>query len=346
MADIYEDERLAKLQEQKTGELQEVKDTLGGMAQAAADNYNQQKQEVQNYKDTQTKLQQELSDLTISQIEQNKDQAEKDYKKEQGAAYADYQKQTAQHGIQAEQMADMGMSGTGYAETNRMAAYNAYQARVAAARESFKKLEADYKNAIAQAQFQNNSALAQIAYDALVKGLEINSQSLQYSQSLALQELSMTQNLESTYYNREQSLLSEIKNERVQAASVMAQTGDFSGYKDALGLTDEQVANLQAAAVKQPEYEPLTGEELDYWEARFKSAKSEDDLFAVNEMMINNGINPDVADALLSMYLNQKQSGLFGQIGQVGNTVKGWFNNWLGGIKTTADQDGELKINK
>ncbi len=41
-----------------------------------------------------------------------------------------------------------------------------------------------------------------------------------------------------------------------------------------------------------------------------------------------------------------KRGGLFGQIGQVGNTVKGWFNNWLGGIKTTVDQDGELKINK
>ena len=117
-------------------------------------------------------VQNESTDFAIQQIEEQKNRAEKDYAKEQGAAYADYQKQIDPYGVASEQMAANGLRNTGYAESSKVSMYNQYQTRITAARESYQNAIKDYDMAITQARLQNSSALAQIAVDALRQRME------------------------------------------------------------------------------------------------------------------------------------------------------------------------------
>lgn len=286
-----------------------------GVAQDAQRLYAQEIAAVDSYAEEQKKLQQEATDLTLQQMEQQKAEAAEDYKKEQSAAYVDYQRQTAKHGVQAEQMASMGMTGTGYHETARMAAYNAYQGRVAVARESYTKLVTDYNNAMAEAKLQNSSALAEIAYTALQSGLQLMRQDLETQQNIALARLDVQQA------------------QQLQRAEILAATGDFSGYKALYGLTDEQAAALAAAYSQNTgSYAQLSSEELGNWEARFKAAKTEAQMQEITQMMIKNGISPDIAYGLYEIYK---------PLGTIGTDVSRLRFGLLAGNKTSATSDGD-----
>ena len=126
------------------------------------------------------------TDFAIEEVRQNQAQAQKAYEKEQAAAYADYKKQTDPYGVNAEHMASAGLSGSGYSESSKVAMYNAMQNRVAAARESIAQITLNYNNAITEARMQNNVAKAQLAYETLVKTLELTMNGVQYTADLML----------------------------------------------------------------------------------------------------------------------------------------------------------------
>lgn len=113
------------------------------------------------------------TEFAIQEIKQNKEQAKKDYIKEQSGAYTDWQKESSKHGVVAERLAENGMATTGYSESSQVRMYNQYQARITAARESFLRIDQDFDNAITSARLQNSSALAQIAADAMAQRLQI-----------------------------------------------------------------------------------------------------------------------------------------------------------------------------
>ena len=128
---------------------------------------------IETNKANQTEIANQQTDFAIEKIEQQKDQAKKDYTKEQSGAYVDWQKQSNQYGANAEQRASAGMANTGYAESAQVSMYNQYQNRITAARESYNQAVLNYNNAIKDAQLQNSSILAEIAAQALEKSLEI-----------------------------------------------------------------------------------------------------------------------------------------------------------------------------
>ena len=99
---------------------------------------------------------------TLNEIGQAKEQASKDYTKEQAGSYVDYMKGIDPFGVNAEQMAAMGISRSGYNENSQVQAYVAYQNRVAVARESFNKLMLEYSNQMERARISNDAAIAQI----------------------------------------------------------------------------------------------------------------------------------------------------------------------------------------
>lgn len=99
---------------------------------------------------------------TVNEIGQAKEQAQKDYTKEQTGSYVDYMKGVDAFGANAEQMAAMGLSRSGYNENSQVQAYVAYQNRVAVARESFNKIMLEYSNQMERARIANDSAIAQI----------------------------------------------------------------------------------------------------------------------------------------------------------------------------------------
>ena len=151
--------------------------------------YEDQKAAIQDYANTQSQIQQENTNFTIDTINQQKEQANKDYTKEQKGAYVDWQKQSNQYGANAEQMAASGLTNTGYSESSQVSMYNQYQGRVATARETFNKAILNYDNSIKEAQLQNNSKLAEIAFNALQSQLELSLEGFQYKNSLLSEQI-------------------------------------------------------------------------------------------------------------------------------------------------------------
>lgn len=307
MADPMIDERLQAVEDKQAAAVQEVEDTFGAMAQNADDFFYKQMQATEDWADKQTELQNQQTELTLEQIEQQKAQAGKDYTKEQTGAWTDYQKQIAQHGVQAEQMAAAGMTGTGFSESSRVAAYNTYQNRVAAAKASYDQVVMNYNNSMKEARLQNSSVLAEIAFNAMQKGLELALQGFQYKNQLVTEGLGMKMDVENMYHGQYMDVWNQINTEKAQAeqirqfeiqqgnwqaefdeaqrvndreydyrvgrdavedshwkaefdrdnaalakqealdrAQIMAASGDFSGYKAALGLTDAQIKKLES----------------------------------------------------------------------------------------------------
>lgn len=220
MADPMIDERLQAVEDKQAAAVQQVENTFGDMAQNADQYFNKQMQVTQDWADKQTELQNEQTALTLEQIEQQKEQAGKDYTKEQTGAWTDYQKQIAQHGVQAEQMAAAGMTGTGFSESSKVAAYTTYQNRVAAAKASFDQVVMNYNNSMKEARLQNSSVLAEISVNALQKGLELALQGFQYKNQLVTEGLGMKMDVENMYHGQYMDVWNQINTEKAQAEQI------------------------------------------------------------------------------------------------------------------------------
>ena len=186
---------------------------------------------------TQSQLQQDRTDFTIEQIEQQKKQANKDYVKEQSGAYADWQKESNRYGVNAEQQASAGLQNTGYSESSQVSMYNAYQNRVATARESYNKAVLNYDNAIKEARLQNNSALAEIAYNTLQTSLELSLQGFQYKNQLVLEKANARREIDNNYWSRYQDVFNQINTEKALAETIRSNLANEEQNKNALAET-------------------------------------------------------------------------------------------------------------
>ena len=209
----YNDPRFGKVESDKNQALTDLEQTYAGMIGQSDQFYNAQIQATQDWGAKQQQIQQEQTDFAIEQINQQKDQAHKDYLKEQSGAYVDWQKQSNQYGTNAEQMASAGLTNTGFAESSQVSMYNTYQNRVAMARESLNKAMLQYDNSIKEAMLQNNAALAEIAYQTLQQSLELSLAGFQYKNQLILEQSNKKIELDNMYYNRYQDVLQQINHE-------------------------------------------------------------------------------------------------------------------------------------
>ena len=216
----YEDEKFKNVEAEKQAALDEMNNTYNEMISQSDKYYQDQINAAKDYASTQQQIQQENTDFTIEQINQQKEQAGKDYTKEQSGAYVDWQKQSNQFGANAEQMAANGLQGSGYSESSQVSMYNTYQNRVATARESFNKAVLNYDNAIKDAQIQNNAALAEISYNALQAELELALQGFQYKNTLLLEQMNKKQEIDNTYYSRYQDVLNQMNTENAMAEQI------------------------------------------------------------------------------------------------------------------------------
>lgn len=198
MATNFE-EQVAALDEEKETVLSEVDEKYGGLIEESDSMFREQIDAVQSYADKQFEIQQAQTDFAVQQMEQQKDQLEKDYTKEQSAAYVDFKKQTDAHGVNAEKIAAGGMWGSGYSESAQTAMYTEYQRRVATAKASFDQAVVEFDNAMAQAQAQNNSVLAEIAFNALQQKLTLEMQMFTNRNSLLDAQASARAQVESNY---------------------------------------------------------------------------------------------------------------------------------------------------
>lgn len=216
----YDDKRFANVEAAKTQALNEVDKNYGEMIDKSDSFYEEQIQASKDWEEQQKQLQQEQTDFAIDQIEQQKEQAKQDYTKEQSGAYADWQKQSNQYGANAEQMASQGMSNTGFSESSKVAMYTAYQSRVSAAREAFTRATLDYDNAIKDAILQNNSVMAQLAFESYQKRLELALAGFQYKNQLILDQSDKKLQVESLYYQRWKDVLAQMNTENSLAEQI------------------------------------------------------------------------------------------------------------------------------
>lgn len=213
MAVNYEDPRLQAVEDERKDQLTESKEIYNDLIAESERVYKDKAAATEAWEKQQKEVQQEQTDFTIQQLEQQKQQTEKDYIKEQSASYVDWQKQSGKYGANAEAMAAQGMAGTGYSESSQVSMYNAYQNRVAIAREAFTQAVTDLDTAIASAKMQNNAAMAEIAFNAFQQRLELTLNSLLNRQNLILGLEDKKAQINSTYDNKWLQVLDQLNTE-------------------------------------------------------------------------------------------------------------------------------------
>lgn len=330
----YNDERFAEVETQKQQALTESEKTYNDMINQSDGYFQSQIDASKQWAEQQQQIQQEQTDFTIEQIEQQKEQANKDYQKEQAGAYADWKKQSNQYSADAEQKAASGLTNTGFSESSQVSMYNTYQNRVATARESFNKAVLNFDNAMKEARLQNSSALAEIAYNALQKELELALQGFQYKNRLIADKASQKQQIESTYYGRWQDVLNQINTENALAEEVRQ-------YNENLKLQQEQLAYQKAQDERnyQLQLQQLAEEKRQFDVSQSSSNSSINKSYAVNTAYYQGDLNSDanVYGTFSNGYQPKGISG-YGKVSKTGKTVQ-LETQTLSGQKQTVTQN-------
>jgi len=98
--------------------------------------------------------------------------------------------------------------------------YNAYQNRLASARQSLNDIKLEFDNAIKEATLQNNATLAENALTALKQKLDIALEGFNYKDTQTQNKLTWQNNLNNTYYDRYKDVEKQINYENEQAEAI------------------------------------------------------------------------------------------------------------------------------
>ena len=219
----------------------------GGMIGNAEQVYGDAINKTIAWEEEQKKIQNQQTDFAIQKIQQQKDQATKDFNKEKTGAYVDWQKESNKYGANAEQMAAMGMGGTGYAESSQVKMYVTYQNRIATAREIFSRAVLEYDNQMAQARLQNSAALAEIAYNSFQKQTELAIAGAQYKDSLISDLVDKKMEIAKFTQSAYSDLYDQIVSERAQDLNERKFEYEKELAERELALKEEQIrATLDA----------------------------------------------------------------------------------------------------
>lgn len=173
MAMTVFDPRLEAVKEEKEDALKQTDAVYKDLLNQTQSTYDKLIDVEKDYAEAQTQAQQEETELAVEELQQKQADAQEDYAEERSEAYTDYQKQVNDYAPAAEAMADKGLSGSGYSESAKVSMFNAYQNRVAVARDGFRQAIREYDLAIREARQLNSAALAKIAYDTLKRQSEL-----------------------------------------------------------------------------------------------------------------------------------------------------------------------------
>lgn len=216
----YNSDQFKQVETDKQTALDKNNQVYGDMIAGSDQFYKDLQDQHMQWADKQAQIQNENTDFTIEKIEQQKEQAQKDYLKEQSGAYVDWQKQSNRYGVEAERQASAGLSGSGYSESSQVAMYNQYQSRVATAREVLAQAKLNYDNGIKEAMLQNNAALAEIYATAYLKQAELALEGFQYKNQLLIEQSNKQLEIDKMYYDRWKDVLTQINTENAMAEDI------------------------------------------------------------------------------------------------------------------------------
>ena len=299
-------EELAEYYNKNLNQAQQQINNLGAEKQNAINEYEtgynnqlqqyndlqaQQQNYINTWAETQKEQQQKQTDYNIGLIEQNKKEAVEETQKQTQDAYVDYMKQTNQYGGALENLASRGLATQGYAESSKVAMYNTYQNRVSTANAALTKANTEYDNQIQQALLNNDAALAETALEQMKQSYELALQGFEYTSNLYNQRLAYLQNIENTYFDRQNQLQS-------QAAAYAGEIGKIRQYQEELAEEKRQFNEKMAEEKRQfnAEYNYKTGGSggAGGYTDTSKGAYNNGKNYQVNTAYYQGDYNPDV----------------------------------------------------
>ena len=212
-----EDERLLELERQKQANLAENNRQLDNLLNERQELTEQQNNAVNQWEQTQNNNLDKQLNLQKDLINQQKQEAKKNYENEAKSAYADYRKENNEYGVSREQQAQAGLTNSGYSESSRVSMYNTYQNRLSNARRSMDKAYLDFGNAIKEAQLNNDVAKAENALTSLKNKLDISLEEFKYKDAMTRDKINSQNQIDNTYYNRYSNTINQINYEKEQA---------------------------------------------------------------------------------------------------------------------------------
>lgn len=245
---LVENSRLQAVKTEEKAALKENNELYNKMASNAGEYYDDMADAVKANEKVQTENQKAATDFAIEKVEQQKAQTKGDYTKEQAGSWADYQKQINPYGVQAEQVAESGLDNSGYAESLKTKAYVAYQNRVAVARESYQRAVLNYDNAITEARLQNNAALAEIAFNSLMKQLELTLTGFQYKNTLIIDKADQNLAITQTYNQQYQDVLQAINQENALAENKRQFNAQMALEQEKFAFQKQQASSTGSAS--------------------------------------------------------------------------------------------------
>ena len=197
-------------------ELNKVSNEYSDMINSQISGYNnlmeQQQRAIEQNQENLTNQQKAQFNYQQNIINQNREKADEQRDQEAKSAYVDYMRNSSDVGQTARTFARSGLLGQGYAESTIAQMYNTYQHRIATANKALQDAYTEYDNQMQQAQMNNDSTLAQIALDSMNQKLQIALQGFEYKSTLEQQRATYLQNLNNTYYARNEALEDRISN--------------------------------------------------------------------------------------------------------------------------------------
>ena len=239
MAINYNDERFAKVTNEKNNAINQSNSTYDNLINDSKGYYDNLISQSKDWADKQADIQNQQTEFAIDKIEQQKELAKKDYTKEQKGAYQDYMKQSNAYGSNMQAAGQQGLGGSGWSETIQSGFYNTYQNRYAQARESYNTIVMNYDNNIKEAQLQNSSALASIYANAQKEQLELALQNFTVIKDLSIAKQNAYVALDAEYNDRWREVESQINTENALAEQIRQ-------YNEEMAFKKQQLAQQQA----------------------------------------------------------------------------------------------------
>lgn len=340
----YNDKRLTSVKDEQAIKEAETTKRYDEMINNSDAFYNSQIQASKEWAQKQSEIQQANTDFAIEKIEQQKEQAQKDYTKEQKGAYTDYQKQSNAYGVNAEQIASSGLSNTGYSEASRISMYNTYQNRVATARESLNQAVLNFDNSMKEAVLANNSALAEIAANALQKQLELSLEGFQYKNTLIQTKEEQLLNLGEIYNNRYQQVLSQINAELDRKQTIDTANMNYELELDKLNQQIKQFNQEQKNWMANYKLEKQKADrEQANWEKEFalakqKAASTLSSGYSVSGSIKSSSTKMSKAEAMLDGLLSAASKGNYMTL----SSLKNYLDNKVKSKTITQSESDEI----
>lgn len=264
----YNDSRFTEIEKDKNAAINQSNSTYDNLIKDSGKYYDNLINQSKDWAKEQANIQNQQTEFAIEKIEQQKDQAKKDYTKEQKGAYQDYMKQSNAYGSNMQAVGQQGLGGSGWSETIQAGFYNTYQNRYSQARESYNNIVMNYDNNIKEAQLQNSSALATIYANAQKEQLELALQNFTVIKDLSLAKQNAYLALDSEYNDRWREVESQINTENALAEEIRQYNASLAEQKRQADL-DQAYRNSQLALQRQE-----LAQQQAQWQAEFNLSKS------------------------------------------------------------------------